>query len=278
MAVQESTTVIPLWPAGTPGVGDPGQPEQESVIQPNNMKIVRNVAWPTLSVYRPEPTAATGAGVVICPGGAWHFLAIEHEGTAVAQWLVERGIAALVLRYRLIPTAADEAEFWAQYHANMSDDARMRDLTREYRPPAVADGTQALRIARQRAAEWGLLPERLGVIGFSAGASLAVGLGLGYDESTRPAFIAPIYTAPYESLPIPVDAPPLFLALASDDDMAVRASLPLYNAWRDAGCSSELHVFDKGGHGFGMLKQGLPSDGWIDLFGEWIRGLGFLER
>jgi acetyl esterase/lipase len=278
MDVLENSTGVPLWPAGTPGVGESSQAGLEWMDQSNNFRVVRNVVWPTLTVYRPEPAVATGTGVVVCPGGAWHFLAIEHEGTAVARWLVERGVAAFLLRYRVIPTVADDAKFWPQYRETMSDRVRMREITREQRPISIADGRQAMRIARQRAAEWGVSPERLGLIGFSAGASVAVGAGLGYDADNRPAFIAPIYTAPYEELPVPADAPPLFLALAGDDEMAVRGSVPLYSAWRDSGRSAEMHIFAQGGHGFGMRKQGLPSDNWIDLCGEWLRGQGLLER
>jgi acetyl esterase/lipase len=231
-----------------------------------------------LTVYLPDSKVATGTGVVVCPGGAFHFLAIDHEGHDVAHWLVERGVAAFVLRYRVIPTAADEDGFRAQLKETMADRTRAWALLGEQQPLAVADGQQAVKVVRERASEWGIAADRVGIMGFSAGAMVTLGAGLQFDATNRPSFIAPIYTGPWENAVVPPNAPPMFLALASDDEMAVKASLPLYSTWRDAGQPVELHVFAKGGHGFGMLKLGFPSDHWIDLFGEWLRGQGLLER
>ena len=264
---------FPIWPGAAPGSEDWTQREQAGVVSPD-MKVVRNVARPTLTAYLPDPAVATGTAVVVCPGGAFHFLAIEHEGTDVAGWLVERGIAAFLLRYRVLPTAVDDAAFDRQFRANMADRDVLWSRTREAREMGVADGQQAIRVVRRRAAEWGVTPNRIGVMGFSAGGYVTLGVATGYDAESRPDFAAPIYAAPYESA-IPADAPPLFVALASDDDMAVRGSVPLYQAWREAGHPVELHVFARGGHGFGMRRKGLPSDRWIELFGAWLAGEGF---
>jgi acetyl esterase/lipase len=272
------SSVVPLWAPGTPGIGDASQPEHESFLEPRHLRIIRNVTWPTLTVYLPDPKVATGTGIVVAPGGAFHFLAIDHEGHDVARWLVERGIAAFVLRYRVIPTAADDQGFWAQFNETRADHTRMRSLIDEERPLSIADGRQAVQVAREHAGEWGVVSDRVGLMGFSAGAMVTLGVGLQYGATNRPSFIAPIYTGPVENPIVPADAPPMFLAMASDDEMAVKASLPLYSAWRDAGHSAELHIFAKGGHGFGMLKLGLPSDHWLDLFGEWLRDQGLLER
>lgn len=269
--------VIPLWPDGAPGSASWSQQEQESILPPRGLPIVRNVTRPTLTAYLPPPSVSAGTAVIVCPGGAFHFLAIAHEGTDVARWLVERGVAAFVLRYRVVQTAEPDDDFQKQLRENMANREKMRELMGAVRKLAIADGQQAVKVVRQRASEWNVDPNRIGVIGFSAGGVVASGVALQHDAASRPDFAAPIYGAPWEDVALPADAPPLFIALASDDDMAVRSSLPLYSKWRDAGCPVELHVFAQGGHGFGMRKQGLPSDRWIDLFGEWLGAQGLMK-
>lgn len=276
MSANHQPIVIPLWPDGAPGSEDWTQQEQDSTLS-SGLKVVRNVARPTLTAYLPDPAVASGTAIVVCPGGAFHFLADEHEGTDVARWLVERGIAAFILRYRVVPTAPDDAAFQRQYQERMADRAKLMELTREARRMGVADGLQAMRLVRRRAAEFGVAPDRIGIMGFSAGGYVTLGVATQYDAASRPDFAAPIYAAPLQS-DIPADAPPLFVALASDDEMAVRGSLPLYSAWREAGHSVEMHVFARGGHGFGMLHKGLPSDRWIETFGAWLEGEGFARR
>ncbi|HVB97605.1 MAG TPA: alpha/beta hydrolase, partial [Chloroflexota bacterium] len=160
---------------------------------------------------------------------------------------------------------------------NMADRDKMREIMSQVRKLAIADGQRAVSVVRQRALEWGIDPDRIGLIGFSAGGAVASGVALRTDVDSRPDFVAPIYGAPWDDIAVPTDAPPMFLALASDDDMAVRTSVPLYSKWREAGRSVELHIFSKGGHGFGMRKQGLPSDRWIDLLGDWLGVQGLLE-
>lgn len=271
------SAVIPLWPDGAPELGASTTPERESLLPPHDLPIVRNVSRPTLTTYLPRASVATGTAVIVCPGGAFHFLAIAHEGTDVASWLVERGVAAFVLRYRVVPTAARDEDFQTQFRENMANREKMREIMGKVRKLAIADGQRAVQVVRERAGEWGVSPNRVGVIGFSAGGTVTSGVALQHDATSRPDFAAPIYGAPWEDVAVPADAPPLFLALASDDDMAVRTSLPLYSKWRDAGHPAELHVFSQGGHGFGMRKQGLPSDGWIDLFGAWLGAQGLLK-
>src|SRR5205814_3636697 len=120
------------------------------------------------------------------------------------------------------------------------------------------------------AAAWGLQDGRIGIMGFSAGGHLSVGVVLAADAGSRPDFVAPIYGALWEDAVVPADAPPLFTALASDDRIAVEPCVALYSAWHAAGRPAEIHIYAKGGHGFGMVRQGLPSDGWIERFGEWL--------
>lgn len=144
-------------------------------------------------------------------------------------------------------------------------------------PLITADSCQAIRLVLSRAAEWGLNPERIGILGFSAGGMVTFQAALHADESSRPAFAAPIYSARPPDAPIPANAPPLFLLCAADDGMAYPVCVQYFTAWRAAGRPAELHIFSQGGHGFGMNIQGLPSDGWIGMFANWLQGQGLLS-
>jgi acetyl esterase/lipase len=273
------SAVLPIWPGAAPGSEDWTHHEQASHLPPHELPIVRNIVQPTLTVYLPEPAVATGTAAIVCPGGAFHFLAIEHEGTQVVEWLVTRGVAAFILRYRVLPTAVADDVFGDQMRATMADRPRFRQLVAPIRRMGAADGRQALALVRQRAADWRIDPQRIGLMGFSAGGYVTTAVALQHDPVSRPNFVAPIYTAPWDetALDVPSDAAPMFLALASDDDMAVGASLPLYQAWREAGHPVELHIFGAGGHGFGMRHQGIPADAWVERFGDWLGHLGLLR-
>jgi len=278
MNVADQPPIIPLWPDGAPGSEGWAQQEQETLAPPPiGIRVVRNVTQPTLTAFLPDRAAAPGAAVIVCPGGAFHFLAIEHEGTQVARWLNARGVAAFVLRYRLIETPVDDDILSQQMHQNLTDRDRFGQLMQGLRPLIIADGLQAVKLVRRRAAEWGVASDRVGILGFSAGGYVTTGVALEYDADSRPDFAAPIYSSPYEGISVPADAPPLFLAVAHDDAFAASASVPLYSAWSTAGRSAELHIYSKGGHGFGMRKQGLPADHWIDHFGDWLQVQGVLE-
>ncbi len=279
-----SPQVIPLWPGGAPGSEHWSKPEQETYLPlpsavpqtylplPFDIKIARNIAQPRLLASLPDPSVATGTAVVICPGGAFNFLAIELEGTDVARWLCARGIAAFVLKYRVAQTAARDEDLIMQLQERFTDLMSLMGLMQQTAPLAIADGLQAIKVVRRRAAEWGIAPERIGILGFSSGGVVAIGAAMQYDEESRPNFAAPIYLAlSGMTVTVPTDAPSLFLLAASDDPMAVGTSLPLYSAWKDAGHPVELHLYAQGGHGFAMKKQGLPSDHWIDRFGDWLQ-------
>ena len=264
--------VIPLWPGGAPGSESWTQKETLSAMQ-NGLKVIRNVSQPTLTAYFPDPQIATGTAVVVCPGGAFHFLAYEHEGSQVATWLNSRGIAAFLLKYRLIPTSDD---FEAEVERRLGNRDEMAEQMRTVGPLVLADGQQAVRLVRQRVAEWGIAANRIGIMGFSAGGAVTMEVTLDHDASSRPDFAAPIYAAHFGEIPVPADAPPIFLVHASDDPLIpVSISAAIYGAWQTAGRSAELHIYDRGGHGFGMNKQGLPVDGWIERFGEWSGAQGF---
>jgi acetyl esterase/lipase len=260
-----------LWPDGAPGSQDWTQVEEETILPPS-LPVVRNVTRPRLTVYPADPAKARGTGLIICPGGAWHFLAIAHEGTAVARWLAEHGITAFILRYRLIRT---EERFAEEIQANMADRAKMFRLLEPILPLTSADGQQAVRLVRQRAAEWGIQPNRVGMMGFSAGGYLTASVALDNPPESRPDFAAPIYPAVFEAVTAPADAPPLFLLCANDDDMATTGCQHLYTAWKAVGRPVELHIYAQGGHGFGMNQLGLPSDTWIERFFDWLQAQGF---
>jgi len=203
---------------------------------------------------------------------------MDHEGTVVARWLKAHGIATFLLKYRLVPTATAEAEFWGQVTAFLRDRETSGDVMQQAQARAVADGLQAVSLVRQQAADWGLAPDRIGILGFSAGAMVALGVATQYEPASRPDFAAPIYGTGVDAAAIPGDAPPLFIVAAGDDPLLpAEGSARLYTAWKTAGHPAELHLYAQGGHGFGMKKQGPPVDTWIDRLGEWLRMQGLLE-
>ncbi len=269
--------VIALWPTGTEGLGDESRQEQEFFFsEPRRHRVIRNVTQPTLMTFLPDPAVATGTAVIICPGGGHRFLAIDHEGIDVAKWLSARGVAAFVLKYRVMPTPERDDDFRQMQEASRGSDKTMVAM-RQQGCVAIVDGQQAVKVVRQRAAEWNLAPDRIGIMGFSAGGHVAGGVAIDHDVASRPSFVAPIYGALWEEITVPADAPPLFSALASNDQIAVEPCLRLYTAWHAAGRSAELHIYAQGGHGFGMWQQGLPVDSWIERFSDWLRAQGLLE-
>jgi acetyl esterase/lipase len=222
--------------------------------------VVFNVVTPTLTAYLPERAKATGTGVIIAPGGAFVALAIDLEGHQVARWLQERGIAAFVLKYRIVEKRGEGIPVM-----NMDTAGRY----------GIADGIQAIKVVRQHAAEWGLSPERVGFLGFSAGAMVTSSTLLQENAAARPNFAALIYGGPFGVMPtIPANLPPTFLAWAQDDAVALDPVLRFHGALTSAGHKPEVHVFGAGGHGFGMRKQGTSSDHWIDAFYFWLEGQG----
>ena len=291
MAVQ-SEDVIHLWPEGPPrklaGVG----PEIEfrgPVGTVGDAAMLRNVSETTLTVFRPTNGKPNGIGVVVCPGGGWRILAWEHEGLDVARWLTAHGYTAFLLKYRVRGTPPTQAE----YDAEMAKLYTQIDVTRkgrnapraigdvvpaesirEARAAAADDGRRAIATVRERAKQWGIDPAKVGIIGFSAGAFLVVDVVL--DPRAAPlAFVAAIYGGETLGRPIPADAPPLFTCIAQDDVLLYRVVEGLYCDWTDAERSAELHIYRRGNHGFGMVKQGLPSDRWIDQFSDWLVDLGY---
>lgn len=245
-------------------------------------RMVRNVVVPTLTVFK--PAKPNGTSMVIAPGGAFHFLMVDHEGYDLARWATERGITAFVLKYRVMRTPDRDDEMLAfredltvRLQASRKASApHPSPLTEDGRLWAIADGRQAMRWVRERAGEFGIDPGRIGLAGFSAGGGLAVGVALEHEAESRPDFVCAVYP-PHHLLQVPNDAAPLFLII-SDDDLSVapETATRLYEAWHAAGKAAELHIFGNGGHGWGMGKGGHLSDIWITLFDNWLRVRGLI--
>ncbi len=238
--------------------------QKERVIENTPVgTVVLNVVTPTLTAYLPEKSKATGTGVIVTPGGYCVALAISQEGDA-ARWLQSKGIAAFVLKYRLI----EKREEGIPQNLNMDEACKY----------GIADGIQALKVVLQHATEWGISPDRIGFMGFSAGGMVVSGALLQPDAAARPNFAALIYGAPFGVMPaIPAKLPPIFMAWAQDDTLAGGAIVKFYDALRSAGNKPEVHIFSAGGHGFGMLKQGTTSDHWIDEFYYWLKAQGLTK-
>jgi acetyl esterase/lipase len=265
-----------LYQGAAPGSETWTHQEREYFSPTAGIPLVTNVVRPTLTVYAPDSTRANGTSAIICPGGAFHMLAVYHEGVEVAEWLTARGVAAFVLKYRLVPTGEDAAKEVDEKFKNIR---KFAEDNAPYVAMAVADGAAAVRYVRKHAAELGISPSRVGLMGFSAGGGVAAGVAMSGTPDTRPDFVAPIYAflGGVEEKAVPGDAPPMFLAAAADDDF-IPGTTRLHEKWLAAKLPVEAHIYERGGHGFGMRKQNLPSDQWIERFGDWLDMRGLLGR
>lgn len=236
-----------------------------------NTEVVVNVTQPTLTAYLPEKSKANGTAVIIAPGGGFHFLSINSEGIDVAKWLNAHGVAGFVLKYRLVPTGEDAVAELGKKMANREQ--ALKDMA-SVLPLSGADGLAAVKYVREHAEKYGVAPDRIGFMGFSAGGGVTSFVAFNYDAASRPNFVAPVYAggADFSNRPVPADAPPMFVLAATDDQLGLaKASVDLYSRWIEAKKPAELHVYAKGGHGFGMRKQDLPTDHWIERFYEWMQ-------
>jgi acetyl esterase/lipase len=289
--LKAASETIQLWPEGPPRTIPDVGPEIVFRSPPSggsDTNMLRNVSDPTLTVFRANPAKANGIGVIVAPGGGWRILAWEHEGIDLANWLAERGYTAFLLKYRVMGTPVDPEAFLetrkvppgpSPYEKAANAPRALAELTRGSKSTAYAreiaceDGVRALSLIRDRAADWGVKPDRIGMIGFSAGAFLTVDVAMTPD--TNLAFVAPIYGGETSGRPVAADAPPLFTTIAQDDRMLFKVVEGLYADWSNADRPAELHIFAKGGHGFGMVRRGLPVDRWIDLLEDWLADQGF---
>lgn len=270
--------VIPLYQGTPPGSTPENYPEKQYFSRSWNTEVVSNVTKPTLTVFKPAPDQKNGTGIVVCPGGGFMALSINSEGYDVAKYLTAKGVTAFVLKYRIAHTGEDATQ---EFTALFADRQKLMDTIGRVIPLSNADGLAAVTYVRQHAADWGISPDRVGIIGFSAGGEVAAAVGFEYKPEGRPAFVAPIYAAAerFKDSPVPADAPPMFLAAATDDQLGLAPdSIFLYDKWSEAHKCVELHMYAKGGHGFGMRKQNIPTDHWIDRFADWLELEGFLKR
>jgi Esterase/lipase len=225
----------------------------------------------------PDPAKATGAAVIVLPGGGFMALSMDHEGYKVGRWLADRGIAAFVLKYRLIPTPPDDRaamQFMAQRLA-----AAVRGTepgAKLEKPEVTDDALAALRLVRERAGGWGVDPAKVGMIGFSAGAMTALNVVRATPPGEGPAFFGYIY-GPQDAVAVPAGAPPLFDAIAMDDPLFPTRGFGIVEAWRAAKRPVELHAYQKGYHGFGGLgRPGTSTTLLMEEFHSWLSMNRFL--
>ncbi len=262
-------------PLNTGGVES--QTAQETWYKQWGDPFVRNVSRATLTPFLPDPAKANGAAVIVAPGGGFRILSMGNEGWEVAKALNERGVAAFVLKYRLMPTAPD----WAEFDKNNPLTAPRPAAAPGAPPPLppvtlpLEDATAAFKLVRSRAKEWNIDPKRLGMMGFSAGAGTTMAATLQSTEN-KPAFIAPIYGG-QRAVEVPADAPPMFVALAADDPLFGNNEYGLITAWKKAGRPVEFHLYQNGGHGFGLGNPGKTSTGWFPQFMLWLESNGMLK-
>ena len=263
---------IPLDTGGVAGSMAP-----ESWFRNAGMATVRNVQTATLTPVLPARGTATGAAVIVAPGGGFVMFSMDNEGWPVAHWLARHGIAAFVLKYRLTPTPADMPGFMKSLGAGMSRAIKADGTASLPAPPeAVADARAAIALVRARAKQWDVDPRRVGMVGFSAGAMTTLALTMSSTPDDMPAFIAPIY-GPMAAIAVPAAAPPMFNVLANDDPLFARKGLGLIEAWQAARRPVEFHLYQAGGHGFGMGRAGTTSPSWIEAFRSWLDANGFLK-
>jgi acetyl esterase/lipase len=276
VAFAAAQDVVPLYPGTPPGSTQENYPEKQYFSKVWNTDVVSNVTRPTLTIFKPSPELKNGTAIVIYPGGGFMALSIASEGTDVAKYLAGKGVTAFVLKYRVAHTGEDATqEFAALYEDRPKFDAMMKNVE----PLAVADGLAAVGYVRQHASEWGISPDQVGIVGFSAGGVIAAQVAVQYAPENRPAFAAVIYGALPKDASVPADAPPMFIAAATDDSLGLApASIALYQKWTGAHKTAELHMYAKGGHGFGMRQQNIPTDHWIDRFADWLQLEGFLNK
>ena len=271
--------VFNIWPGIPPGSESWKWREQKDSLNMPDDPLVYNVVQPTLTFFPADPSIANGTSVIICPGGSFCYLHINTEGIDVANWLNKKGVSAFVLKYRLVHSETDNP--MKEKNEKMKDTGNLVKLFAPLVPLAIADAKQAIVYVHKHAGELGVASNKVGIMGFSAGGTLATASAFDYTVENRPDFVAPIYAYVPPALPMTVlkDAPPIFIAAATDDELhLVPMSINLYNKWLATGHSAEIHIYSKGGHGFGMNKQNQPSDSWIERFGDWLQVQGLLKK
>jgi dienelactone hydrolase len=283
---------LPLWPGKAPGTELWTLPE--TVTETPRGRNIVNVSQPTLTAYLPEPSKATGTGVILAPGGGLRVLGIDD---ALIDWLRDQGIATFVLKYRVLqaplppprpkegaasavpPVFGGEEmtlqSLLATANANPSpDDAKLTEVLHM----AVADAQQALRLVRKNAEKWRVKADKLGFLGISAGGGVAVGTAMAEAGDAYPNFIISLFGPALQDINVPNHAPPLFLAVTQDHWNVTNGLIALFAKWKEAGKPAELHIYDKLSGPIGMVKTDTPVDSWRGLMIEWLITHGFAPR
>lgn len=263
-----------VWPGNAPGRAKELPPEYDTtkpdgeLVADRRVARITNVAVPQLAIYKPKPSIDTKTSIIIAPGGGHWILAYDLEGTEIAEWLNSIGITAIILKYRVPGNQWDEEKRWFA---------------------AAQDGQRAMSLVRARANDIGIDPDKIGIMGFSAGGTPVLSTALiskrlydpvdQYDTiSYRPNFAAPIYTGGLpEGAEISDDCPPFFMVVTHDDFGPV-AMAEMYIALKKAKKSAELHIYESGGHGYGLRKTEMPVVSWPDRMEDWMRRLGLLKH
>ena len=261
---------IQLYPGVAPGSEKWSYAERAAGT--SDKPQAQNVVRPVLLYYPSEKSKAVGTAMIVAPGGGFRTLMMSYEGVDVAKRLNQMGVDAFVLKYRTVyvdPNASPTAAARGPATTGPQAGQNVREM-------AGADGQQAVRLLRQQAAEFGVLSNRIGIIGYSAGGAVVLSTLYGPPDA-RPDFAAPIYAAGANSNPPPDGAPPLFIAVAADDRLVgYQGSIDLFGAWKKAGLPAELHVFQTGQHGFGTKGGG--ADHYLDRLEEWLKLNGWLTK
>lgn len=277
MQTHAQQTTVNLYDGAAPGSADWTWTEKENNNNMWQTRVVYNVSKPTLTIFKPAEGKGNGTGIVIAPGGGFYALSIDSEGFDVARWLAAKGYTCFVLKYRLVHVAGNDPVVAI---GQDQQQGQFDKKTTETVPLCVADGRAAIAWVRMHAKDYAIAANKIGIIGFSAGGTVAASSAFAFSADNKPDFVAPIYPFFPAQMQgkMADDAPPLFIATASNDGLGLAPhSLDLYSAWLKAGKPAEMHMYAKGDHGFGMRKQNLPSDQWIDRFGEWLAVMGFAK-
>lgn len=270
-------TVIPLY--NGPAPGSENWNWDETQIKADIGTIVMDVSHPSLTAY--VPSNPNGTAVIIAPGGAFHVLAFDLEGVEVAKRLNAKGVTAFVLKYRVVHNDPAHPENSIGTLMATKNFKKLDSLNAPVVPLAMHDGLTAVKYVRQHAAEYKIDPNKIGFMGFSAGGTVTMSVAYNATDESRPDFIAPIYA--YEGAiigsTVPTVKTPIFIAAASDDDLGLAThSVHIYLKWLEANQPAELHMYEKGKHGFGTKKQGIPVDTWMDRFADWLGMQGLIKQ
>jgi acetyl esterase/lipase len=266
--------VIQLYNGPAKGSENWNWEEKETANTPIKFRIAYNVTKPTLTVFSPDSATANGSAIMVFPGGGFRVLNIEHEGVNIARELTKKGFTVFVLRYRVGQSVTDDP--WKEMLAIMKDKEKWQQGNEVIKKMALDDAVNAIKYVRLHAANYKIKTNRIGMIGFSAGGFLARSMACHNNPELRPDFAAVIYAGlpSSEKISIPSNAPPLFIAGATDDALLpVTYNIDLYNSWVASKQSAELHLYAKGGHGLRIY----PGNTWILRYFDWLKLQGLMK-